>query len=44
LLDIDFFELARLARSSADEVREMTVKQETALAKDAKLLGVSTCC
>jgi transcriptional regulator with XRE-family HTH domain len=40
LLDIDFFELARLARSSADEVREMTVKQETALANDAKLLGV----
>jgi len=40
LLDIDFFELARLSRSSADEVREMTDKQEMALAKDAKLLGV----
>jgi transcriptional regulator with XRE-family HTH domain len=40
LLDIDFFELARLARSGADEVREMTAKQETALANDAKLLGV----
>src|SRR4029078_2175757 len=39
-LDIDFFELARLARSGADEVREMTAKQETALANDAKLLGV----
>src|SRR4029078_4023594 len=37
---IDVFELARLARSVADEVREMTAKQETALANDAKLLGV----
>ncbi|MEP6996797.1 MAG: helix-turn-helix transcriptional regulator [Betaproteobacteria bacterium] len=40
LLEIDFFELARIARTSAGEVREMTNKQETALARDATLLGV----
>lgn len=40
LLEIDFFELARLARGRAADVREMTIAQETALAADPKLLGV----
>lgn len=40
ILDIDFFDLAKLARGRADEVREMTEPQEAALAKDARLLGV----
>ena len=40
MLDIDFFDLAKLARGRADEVREMTEQQEAALAQDAKLLGV----
>lgn len=40
VLDIDFFELARLARGRDDEVREMTEAQEEALARDAELLGV----
>lgn len=39
LLDIDFFDLAQLARGRGDEVREMTEQQEQALAQDAKLLG-----
>lgn len=39
LLDIDFFELAKLARGRQAEVREMTDAQERALAQDAKLLG-----
>lgn len=40
LLDIDFFELARLARGRAGDVREMTMKQEAALAADEKLLAL----
>jgi transcriptional regulator with XRE-family HTH domain len=40
LLDIDFFELARLARGRQAELREMTETQERSLAQDAKLLGV----
>jgi transcriptional regulator with XRE-family HTH domain len=40
LLDIDFFDLAKLARGRADDVREMSERQEAALAHDAKLLGV----
>lgn len=40
VLEIDFFELARLARGRDAEVREMTDKQEEALARDATLLGV----
>ncbi|MGE5089339.1 MAG: helix-turn-helix domain-containing protein [Candidatus Levyibacteriota bacterium] len=40
MLDIDFFELARLARGTEIDVREMTDRQEQALAPDAKLLGV----
>ncbi len=40
VLEIDFFELARLARGRTAEAREMTEKQEAALAQDARLLGV----
>lgn len=40
LLEIDFFELAKLARGRAVELREMSVKQETALAAEPRLLGV----
>lgn len=40
VLEIDVFELARLARGRAAEMREMTEKQEQALAQDATLLGV----
>lgn len=40
VLDIDFFELARLARGRPEAPREMTEKQEAALAADAKLLAV----
>ncbi len=40
VLDIDVFELARLARGRTAEMREMTDKQEHALAQDARLLGV----
>jgi DNA-binding Xre family transcriptional regulator len=40
LLEVDFFELAKLARGAAATVDEMTVAQETALAADSKLLGV----
>ena len=40
VLEIDVFELARLARGRAAEMREMTDKQEQALAQDAELLGV----
>jgi transcriptional regulator with XRE-family HTH domain len=40
VLDIDFFELAKLARGTESDVREMTERQEQALAQDARLLGV----
>jgi len=40
VLEIDFFELAKLARGRAARAPEMTEGQEGALAKDAKLLGV----
>jgi hypothetical protein len=40
VLEIDFFELAKLARGRAVDAREMSEKQETALANDARLLGV----
>ena len=36
VLEIDFFELARLARGKSSDVREMSLKQEEAL---AALLG-----
>ncbi len=40
VLEIDFFELAKIARGRTAEAREMSEKQETALAHDARLLGV----
>jgi transcriptional regulator with XRE-family HTH domain len=40
VLEIDFFELAKLARGAAATIDEMTVAQEQALATDSKLLGV----
>lgn len=39
-LEIDFFELAKLARGAQASVDAMTVAQEQALAGDSKLLGV----
>ncbi len=40
MLEIDFFDLAKLARGRSEVVREMSEAQEAALAADAKLLGV----
>jgi DNA-binding Xre family transcriptional regulator len=40
VLEIDFFELARLARGATAVVDEMTREQEKVLAADSKLLGV----
>lgn len=40
VLEIDFFELARLARGASATVDEMSREQEKALASDSKLLGV----
>lgn len=40
VLEIDFFELAKLARGAASAVDRMTLAQEEALAADPKLLGV----
>ena len=40
VLEIDFFELARLARGATAVVDEMTREQEKVLASDSKLLGV----
>jgi transcriptional regulator with XRE-family HTH domain len=39
-LEIDFYELAKLARGAAESVEEMSLAQEQALASDSKLLGV----
>ncbi len=39
-LELDLFELARLARGEAEEVRELSLAQETLLAADRKLLAV----
>ena len=39
-LEIDFFDLAKLARGAASTVDAMTIAQEQALAADSKLLGV----
>jgi DNA-binding Xre family transcriptional regulator len=39
-LDLDFFELARLARGASAEVEEMSLRQEEALAADPRLLGM----
>jgi DNA-binding Xre family transcriptional regulator len=38
-LDVDFYEVARLARGHGEPTREMTRAQETALAADPKLLA-----
>lgn len=40
LLDMDLFELARLARGESETLRQMTVAQEALLAADRKLLAV----
>ncbi len=40
VLEMDFFELARLARGASADTDEMTVKQEEALAADPRLLGM----
>src|SRR5689334_19927344 len=40
VLEIDFFELAKLARGAAATVDEMSIEQEKVLAADSKLLGV----
>ena len=40
VLEIDFFELARLARGASATVDEMSREQEKALAADSRLLGV----
>ena len=40
VLEIDFFELARLARGASADTDEMTIKQEEALAADPRLLGM----
>lgn len=40
VLEIDFFDLARLARGASADTDEMTTQQEQALATDARLLGM----
>ncbi|MBL8510972.1 MAG: helix-turn-helix transcriptional regulator, partial [Betaproteobacteria bacterium] len=40
ILEMDFFELARLARGASTNTNEMSDKQETALAADPRLLGL----
>ena len=40
VLEIDFFDLARLARGASADTDEMSTTQETALAADAPLLGM----
>lgn len=40
VLEVDFFELAKLARGATATVDAMTIAQETVLAGDSKLLGV----
>ena len=39
-LEMDIFELARMARGESDAVRQMTMAQEELLASDRKLLGL----
>jgi transcriptional regulator with XRE-family HTH domain len=39
-LEVDFFELAKLARGASSTVDEMSIEQEKVLASDSKLLGV----
>lgn len=40
VLEVDFFELAKLARGATATIDEMSVEQERVLAADSKLLGV----
>ena len=40
VLEIDFFDLARIARGASADTDEMTTAQEQALADDARLLGM----
>ena len=40
VLEIDFFDLARLARGASTDTDEMTTPQEQALAADARLMGM----
>jgi len=40
VLEVDFFELAKLARGAATTIDEMSIEQEKVLAGDSKLLGV----
>ena len=40
VLEIDFFDLARLARGASADTDEMTSQQEQALADDARLMGM----
>ncbi|MEP7154236.1 MAG: helix-turn-helix transcriptional regulator [Betaproteobacteria bacterium] len=40
VLEIDFFDLARMARGASADTDEMTQPQEEALAQDARLLGM----
>jgi transcriptional regulator with XRE-family HTH domain len=40
VLELDFFELAKLARGAADTAEQLSPSQEQALAADRKLLGV----
>ncbi len=39
-LDVDLFEVTKLARNQSAQAQEMTIDQEAALAADARLLGV----
>ena len=39
-LDVDLFEVTKLARNQSAHAQEMTVEQEAALAADARLLGI----
>ena len=39
-LEVDFFELAKIARGASASVDAMTIAQEQALAQDSRLLGV----
>lgn len=40
VLEIDFFDLARIARGASTDVEEMSTLQEQALASDARLMGM----
>lgn len=39
-LDVDLFEVTKVARSQSAQTQELTIEQEAALAGDARLLGV----